>query len=43
MEEKYNWKCNICGWKMWIDPQYEVTKETPINCGKCGSIYIGKE
>ena len=44
MSEKYNWKCITCGWKMFIDEEYLkiIDIDHPINCGKCGSIFINK-
>ena len=49
MENKYNWKCRICGWKMWIDPEIIIGVDEGlklanlIRCGKCGSMFKSRD
>ena len=50
MENKYNWKCRICGWKMYIDPEIRISDKAfvlenghVIRCGKCGSMFKSRD
>mgnify|MGYP007025395726 FL=1 len=39
MSEKWNWECQLCGWKMFIDSDIIIDVEHPLSCGKCGSMF----
>lgn len=50
MRDNCNWKCEICGWEMFIDPEILIggTEESSTNrhvirCGKCGSMFKSRD